>query len=151
MAGNLKTTKLLDCALIGVCAVIGSNMVLRVYTAVSENTVFALITTHAPISAQLSTLVVFTLQSMYFYLLFLQKYVVGTHLNCIDKLRQFKRVPTTYAFVKKIRKRYHISIIKYTLHEVLCWSFFKVCPYLVDILLRVFAVILKIWSAQCSN
>ena len=28
-------------------------------------------------------------------------YVVGTHLNCIDKSIQFKRVPTTYAFKKK--------------------------------------------------
>ena len=27
MACNLKTTKLLDCVLIGVCVVIGSNMV----------------------------------------------------------------------------------------------------------------------------
>ena len=26
-------------------------------------------------------------------------YVVGTHLNCIDKLMQFKWVPTTYAFM----------------------------------------------------
>ena len=29
MACNLKTTQLLDCALIGVCAVIGSNMVVE--------------------------------------------------------------------------------------------------------------------------
>ena len=30
--------------------------------------------------------------------------VVGTHLNCIDKSMQFKWVPTTYAFVKKVVK-----------------------------------------------
>ena len=32
---------------------------------------------------------------------FLKLYVVGTHLNCIDKSLQFKWVPTTYAFIKK--------------------------------------------------
>ena len=37
-----------------------------------------------------------------FYLIFFIKaYVVGTHLNCISKLMQFKWVPTTYAFIKK--------------------------------------------------
>ena len=30
-----------------------------------------------------------------------ETYVVGTHLNCIDKSMQFKWVPTTYAFIKK--------------------------------------------------
>ena len=28
-------------------------------------------------------------------------YVVGTRLNCLDLSRQFKRVPTTYTFIKK--------------------------------------------------
>ena len=48
---------------------------------------------------------------------FLKANVVGTHLNCIDLLMQFKWVPTTYAFIKKITKKkiytqkYHISII----------------------------------------
>ena len=42
----------------------------------------------------------------FFYIIinsdFLYKaYVVGTHLNCIDKSMQFKWVPTTYAFIKK--------------------------------------------------
>ena len=37
-----------------------------------------------------------------FFLNFLYKaYVVGTHLNCIDKSMQFKWVPTTYAHMKK--------------------------------------------------
>ena len=31
-------------------------------------------------------------------------YVVGTHLNCIDKSMQFKWVPTIYAFIKKQTK-----------------------------------------------
>ena len=39
--------------------------------------------------------------SLYF---FIKAYVVGTHLNCIDLSMQFKWVPTTYAFIKKIRK-----------------------------------------------
>ena len=76
-------------------------------------TVFYLITTHAPISAQSSNLVVFRLlQPVYFYNIFLYKniccgysfelpqqveaiqtstHVVGTHLNCLDRLRQFKQ------------------------------------------------------------
>ena len=35
-----------------------------------------------------------------FYFLY-KAYVVGTHLNCIDKSMQFRWVPTTYAFIKK--------------------------------------------------
>ena len=34
---------------------------------------------------------------------FIKAYVVGTYLNCIDLSMQFKWVPTTYAFIKKIR------------------------------------------------
>ena len=60
---------------------------------ICSTTVFALITARAPISAQSSTWVVFTLQSVYFYLPLYKTYVVGTHLNCLDKSRQFKRVP----------------------------------------------------------
>ena len=30
---------------------------------------------------------------------FIKVYVVGTHLNCLDLSRQFKRVPTTNAFM----------------------------------------------------
>ena len=38
----------------------------------------------------------------FFSLIFsIKAYVVGTHLNCIDSLMQFKLVPTTYAFIKK--------------------------------------------------
>ena len=36
-----------------------------------------------------------------FLIFFINAYVVGTHLNCIDKSMQFKWVPTTYAFIKK--------------------------------------------------
>ena len=32
---------------------------------------------------------------------FMKAYVVGTHLNCIDKSMPFKWLPTTYAFIKK--------------------------------------------------
>ena len=35
-----------------------------------------------------------------FLIFFIKAYVVGTHLNCIDKSMQFKWVPTTYAFTK---------------------------------------------------
>ena len=75
-------------------------------------TVFDLITAHTPISAQSRNSVVFRLQPVYFFLYFFTKaYVVGTHFNCIDKSMQFKWVPTTYAFVKKVRKNC-IVIIK---------------------------------------
>ena len=37
----------------------------------------------------------------YFLIFFIKAYVVGTRLNCLDKSRQFKRVPTTYVIIKK--------------------------------------------------
>ena len=40
-----------------------------------------------------------------FLYFFIKACVVGTHLNCIDLSMQFKWVPTTYAFKKKIRKK----------------------------------------------
>ena len=45
---------------------------------------------------------------MFFPIFFIKAYVVGTLLNCIDfdKSMQFKRVPTTYAFIKKYTKKY---------------------------------------------
>ena len=36
-----------------------------------------------------------------FLIFFIKTYVVGTHLNCIDKSMQFKWVPTKYAFLEK--------------------------------------------------
>ena len=36
-----------------------------------------------------------------FLLFFIEAHVVSIHLNCIDKLMQFKWVPTTHAFIKK--------------------------------------------------
>ena len=87
----------------------------RLYSMISrkkKNTIFDLITAHTPISAQSRNSVFFRLQPVYFFLYFFTKaYVVGTHLNCIDKSMQFKWVPTTYAFVKKVRKK-RIVIIK---------------------------------------
>ena len=40
-------------------------------------------------------------QCTFTYFFIKKKYFVGTHLNCLDKSRQFKRVPTTYASIKK--------------------------------------------------
>ena len=37
----------------------------------------------------------------FFLTFFIKAYVVGAHLNCMDKSMQFKWVPTTYAFIKK--------------------------------------------------
>ena len=94
-----------------------------------KNTVINLITAHTPISTQSSDSVAFRLQAVYFlstslwrhmlwvliwtvstcwcnsneypqhmHLFFMKKYVVGT---------QFKWIPTTYAFIQKIRKKSH--------------------------------------------
>ena len=35
-----------------------------------------------------------------FLIFFIKTYVVGTHLNCIDKSMQVKWVPTTYVSIK---------------------------------------------------
>ena len=43
--------------------------------------------------------------SALFLYFFIKAYVVGTHLNCINKLMQFKWVPTTYVFIKKSEKK----------------------------------------------
>ena len=40
----------------------------------------------------------------FFLNFFIKSYVVGTHLNCIDKSMQFKWVPITFAFIKKKTK-----------------------------------------------
>ena len=37
---------------------------------------------------------------IFFSNFFIEAYVVGTHLNCHDLLRQFKRVPTALAFIE---------------------------------------------------
>ena len=40
-------------------------------------------------------------QCTFIYFFMKKTYVVGTHLNCFDKSRQFKRVSTTYDSIKK--------------------------------------------------
>ena len=41
-----------------------------------------------------------------FVIFFIKAYVVDTHLNCIDESMQFKWVSTTYAYIKKLTKKY---------------------------------------------
>ena len=95
-----------------IMVLIGSCLEKIIFFKQTKYTVFDLITAHTPISEQSRNSVVFRLQPVYFFLYFFTKaYVVGTHLNCIDKWMQFKWVPTTYAFVKKVRKN-RIVIIK---------------------------------------
>ena len=43
--------------------------------------------------------------SVLFVYFFIKTYVVGTHLNCMDLSMQFKWVPITYAFKKKIIRK----------------------------------------------
>ena len=38
---------------------------------------------------------------MFFLIFFIKAYIVGTHLNCMDKSMQFKWVPTTYISTQK--------------------------------------------------
>ena len=40
-------------------------------------------------------------QCTFIYFFMKKTYVVGTHLNCLDKSRQFKQVSTTYDSIKK--------------------------------------------------
>ena len=115
----------------------------------SVSTVFDLITAHTPISAQSRNSTVFRLQPVYFFLYFFTKaYVVGTHLNCIDKSMQFKWVPTTYAFLKKVRIN-RIVIINKSFSD-LFYSVALVDRYIFDHK-WVFPVSLKYLSAQCGN
>ena len=75
-------------------------------------TVFDLITAHTPYKRTVKKFRSLQITASVLFLYFFTKaYVVGTHLNCIDKSMQFKWVPTTYAFVKKVRKN-RIVIIK---------------------------------------
>ena len=88
--------------------------------------------------------------SVLFLYFFIKAYVVGTHLNCIDLSMQFKWVPTTYAFINKIRKKTRIIIIK----QGLFWLFFNsvsLASKYVFYHSQVFPVILKNLSAQCGN
>ena len=41
-----------------------------------------------------------------FLIFFIKAYVVGKHLNCINKSMHFKWVPTTYAFIRRNHKKY---------------------------------------------
>ena len=63
----------------------------------------------------------------FFFLLifFIKAYVVGTHLNCINKSMQFKWVPTTYALNKEIDKKYTSCNLKTT--ELLNCGLIGVC------------------------
>ena len=89
------------------------------------------ITAHAPLSAQSSNLVVFRLQLMYLYLLrFKKSYVVGIHLNCLDKSRQFKRVPTPYDFIKEIKKHIAQASFNKTGMQTSAELFFKCLYYI---------------------
>ena len=55
-------------------------------------TVLDLITAHTHISAQSSNFKVVMIQPIFFFCMyfFIKAYVVGTHLNCLDKSRQFR-------------------------------------------------------------
>ena len=101
---------------------------------------------HVPLSAHSQAFPCLQITAMYFYLLLYksiccwysselpQQVVTLRQFKCIpttyafiDLSRQFKWVPITYAFVKRIRrKNNHVSIIKQSYQEVHCWSFSKV-------------------------
>ena len=87
--------------------------------------------------------------SVLFVYFLIKAYVVGTHLNCINLLMQFKWVLTTYACIKKIRKKMHIH------HQISLSSDLFYCVSLEGRYIFyhkwVFPVILKNLSAQCGN
>ena len=70
----------------------------------------------------------------FFCFFFVKKYVVGTHLNCIDKSMKFKWVHTTYAFIKEVDKKYTGCNLKTT--ELLDCVLIGVCA-----LIRLTAII----------
>ena len=86
--------------------------------------------------------------SVLFVFFFIKAYVVGTHLNCIDKSMQFKWVTTTYVLIKKIRKK---SDKHHPIRPLLIFVFKGVLSRQSHILLQVFPVILKNLSAQYGN
>ena len=59
----------------------------------------------------------------FFRIFFIKAYVVGTHLNCIDKLMQFKWIPTTYT--QELDKKYTgcnlntMELLDFALKEVM--------------------------------
>ena len=114
-------------------------------------TVFYLITAHTPIKRTVEKFRSLKITaSVLFLYFFIKAYVVGTHLNCIDLSMQFKWVPTTYAFINKIRKKKRTIIIK----QGLFWLFFNsvtLAGRFVFYHSRVFPVILRNLSAQCGN
>ena len=65
--------------------------------------VFDLITAHTPISALSSNFMASDCSLWNIIYCFIIAYVVCTHLNCLDKSRQFKWVHTTYAFINLSR------------------------------------------------
>ena len=42
--------------------------------------------------------------AIYFLISFIKLYIVGIHLNCLYKSRQFKWITTTYDFIKQLIK-----------------------------------------------
>ena len=92
-------------------------------------TVFVPLTTHTPISTvkQIGSLQITHHVVLFF---FFKAYVnVGTHLHFLDKSMQFKWVPKTYAFIKKLRKLHKHPQVSSLL------IFLKVYPLIVDIIL----------------
>ena len=74
---------------------------------------------------------------------FIKTYVVGTHLNCIDKSMQFKWVPTTYVTIKKWTKiKYTGCILK--IMDLLDCAFIGVCAVIRSNMVTVLARILFI-------
>ena len=80
-------------------------------SALSRTTVFALITARAPISAQSSTLVVLTLQSVYFYLLLYKNICCGYSFELPQQVEAIQMSTHNICFYKKNHKmishKYH--------------------------------------------
>ena len=114
---------------------------------------FELITAHTCISAQSIPRSLPTTVSVLFVSWFIRTYVVGTHLNCIDKSMQFKWVPATNAFIKKSRKK---TYKQHQISPLLIFFFKYTLSKWIHILPQVFLVILKKkktkknLSAQCG-
>ena len=97
--------KCLQCVIYWICSKGGKGCVLKKNRAAPDYRIWPNYRTY---SYKRTVKQFHTLQitaSVVFVYFFIKAYVVGTYLNCINLSMQFKWVPTTYAFLKKIRKK----------------------------------------------
>ena len=90
------------------------------------NTIFILITANTLISTQSSSFIVFKLYLVYFYLLLYKSVCCRYLFELPQQVQAIKMSTNNICFHKENQKKYCISIIKYSSHEVIFLSVFIV-------------------------